>query len=305
MLIVLEGVDGAGKSTLASAIIDKIKAYHPQDSVEYLHSSQLKGTVYEEYVDRLANYAPGSGQHLVLDRWHVGERIYGPLYRNSSGFDDASGSYEWIELFLASKGARLWNVTQELEVLKERLAARGEDFLQDHHVDYVREQFIELVDKSLIRAGTVRPNEVETSFFAQHIIVDAEYAEFRAQSLHAYGVTSYIGETYTDPQTILIVDNKSKNYGFHPEKSDESKILLSTLRKDFIHSLAIVNSVSQPSLNALLERLSMSGVITYSETVSARLNAAGINHIKFDEPTDDRGYPVKIYLAAEKAQDLD
>lgn len=305
MLIILEGVDGAGKSTLVQAIVEQIQKFYPDDTVASLHSSQLKGTVYEEYADRLADYTPGSGVHLVLDRWHVGERIYGPLYRDSSGYDSAPGSFEWIELFLASKGARLWNVTQELDVLKERLAARGEDYLQDEHVNYVREEFIEKTNDSLLFAGTVSPTFESAVIYANHLIEDATFAEFRAESIAAHGVTSYVGETYSDPVTVLVVDNKAKNKGFHPEKSDEAKVLLSSLRDDFVRSLAIVSSVSQSALKGLLGRLSMSGVITYSETVSARLKAAGINHIKFDEPAEDRGYPVKVYLAAEKAQDLD
>jgi hypothetical protein len=305
MLIILEGVDGAGKSTLATAIVEKIQALFPEDSVEYLHASQIKGTVYEEYAEPLNDYHPGTGRHIVIDRWHVGERIYGPLYRDSSAFDKAPGSFAWIELFLASKGARLWNVTQDLEVLQKRLADRGEDFLEERHVDYVRESFIEETKNSMLFAGSVSPTGDWTSTYASYIINDAEYSDFRAMSLQAHGVKSYLGQTYVDPTTVLVVDNKAKNLHYHPEKSDEASLLLGSLRQDIIAGLAVVSSVSQPALQDLLERLSMSGVVTYSETVSARLTHLGINHIKFDEPTDDRRYPVKFYLAAEKAQDLD
>lgn len=305
MLIILEGVDGAGKSTLATAIIKEIEKLHPNDTVKYLHSSQLKGSVYEEYAERLADYSPGTGNHVVIDRWHVGERIYGPLYRDSSGYDIASGSYEWIELLLASKGARLWNVTQELEVLQERLAIRGEDFLEERHVSFVRDSFIALTKESCIFSGSVSPNEESTGLYARHIVTDAAYGEFRAASLRGYGISSYIGQTYVDPQTVLVVDNKAKNIFFHPENSAEAKIFFSALRNDFLGQMAIVSSVSQDALKDLLSRLSMSGVITYSETVSSRLNLLGINHVKIDEPSDNRGYPVSVYLAAEKAQDLD
>jgi hypothetical protein len=305
MLIILEGVDGAGKSTLASAIIEKIQKLHPEDTVEYLHASQIKGTVYEEYVEPLSDYQPGSGRHIVIDRWHVGERIYGPLYRDSSAFDAAIGSFAWIELFLASKGARLWNVTQELEVLQKRLAERGEDFLEDRHVELVRDRFIEETKESMLFAGSVSPDGNWTATYAQYIVDDAEFGDFRAMSLQSHGVKSYLGQTYVDPTTVLIVDNKSKNLHFHPDNSDEAAIFLSSIRQDVINGLAIVSSVSQSALQELVERLSMSGIVTYSETVSARLNAAGINHIKFDEPVAERGYPVKFYLAAEKAQDLD
>jgi len=305
MLIILEGVDGAGKSTLAGAISELIQEAHPEDTVEYIHASQIKGTVYEEYVERLDNYTPSDGRHIIIDRWHVGERIYGPLYRNSSGYDSSRGSYEWIELFLASKGARLWNVTQPLEVLQERLAARGEDYLEERHVDFVREQFTLLTKESLIFANEVSPNEESLAIIAPHIILDAEYAEFRAASILSHGVKSYVGRTFDDPQTILVVDNKAKNARFHPTQSDEAEVFLDVLRPEFIQSLAIVSSVSQSALEELLTRLSMSGVLTYSETVSARLNSYGINHIKIDAPSTDRMYPTSVYVAAEKAQDLD
>lgn len=304
MLIILEGVDGAGKSTLASAIEKEIKKTQPDDTVEYIHASQIKGTVYEEYVEPLVDYTPSRGRHIIIDRWHVGERIYGPLYRNSSGYDNSGGSYEWIELFLGSKGARLWNVTQTLETLQERLAARGEDYLEERHVDFVREQFSVLSKQSAIFASEVSPNETTLSVIAEHIVVDAAYADFRAASLQGYGIKSYVGRTFDDPQTILVVDNKAKNIGFNPEKSEEARILLDTLRPDFIQNLAVVSSVSQSALAELLERLSMTGVLAYSETVSARLTASGINHIKIDEPSTDRMYPVSVYNAAEKAQDL-
>lgn len=304
MLICLEGVDGAGKSTLAAAIKKEIEKAHPEDVVEYIHASQIEGTVYEEYVDRLVNYTPSSGRHIILDRWHVGERIYGPLYRNSTGFDEFAGSYQWIELFLGSKGARLWNVTQTLEVLKERLAVRGEDYLEDRHVDFVRERFSTFAKESAIFANEVSPNAENVYDIASHIIVDAKYAEFRAASLQSYGVKTYLGQTFADPQTIIVVDNKAKNVGFVPEHSDSAEIILTSLRTDFINNLAVVSSVSQDSLKALLARLSMTGVVVYSETVSARLTAMGIAHVKIDEPTKDRMYPSKVYAAAEKAQDL-
>lgn len=305
MLIILEGVDGAGKSTLAAAIKRELEKSHADDTVEYIHASQIKGTVYEEYVERIADYAPGTGRHLILDRWHVGERIYGPLYRNSSGYDDASGSYKWIELFLASKGARLWNITQTLEVLQERLAARGEDYLENRHVDLVREQFSTFSKQSAIFAGEISPNEETVYDLAAHIIVDAEYAENRAVSLKSHGVTSYMGQTFTDPQTILVIDNKAVNKGFHPEQSEEAQTFLNALRPDFINNLAIISSVPQLPLQSILERLSMSGVLVYSETVSSRLKLLNINHVKIDEPSKDRMYPASVYIAAEKAQDLD
>jgi thymidylate kinase len=305
MLIILEGVDGAGKSTLAAAIKRKIELEHPQDVVEYIHASQITGTVFEEYVDPLEDYIPGTNRHIIIDRWHVGELIYGPLYRNGSQFDVTPGSYAWVEMFLAAKGARLWSITQPLEVLQARLLERGEDYLQDNHVDYVRKAFSEKTRESFIFANEVSPDSVLTDAIVEHILLDAEYAEFRAASFKGYGITSYIGMTYSDPQTVLVLDNKAKNVGFNPLKSEDAALVLDKLRYDFLKEVAVVSSVSQTALAELLERLSMSGVVVYSQTVSSRLELMSIPHVKVDEPSDDRMYPVNFYQAAEKAQDLE
>jgi hypothetical protein len=305
MLIILEGVDGAGKSTLAAAIKREIELQHPEDVVEYIHASQITGTVFEEYVDPLEDYIPGTKRHIIIDRWHVGELIYGPLYRHGSQFDVTPGSYAWVEMFLASKGARLWSITQPLDILKARLESRGEDFLQTNHVDFVREEFSEKTRESIIFANEVSPDNNTFYDIVSHIIVDAEYAEFRAASFQGYGITSYIGTTFSDPQTVLVLDNKAKNVGFNPLKTDEAATLLKTLRYDFLKEMAVISSVSQPALAELLERLSMSGIVVYSQTVSSRLELLSIPHVKVDEPSDDRMYPVNFYLAAEKAQDLE
>lgn len=304
MLICLEGVDGAGKSTLAAAIMKVIEKQYPEDTVEYLHASQITGTVYEEYENPLKDYVPGTGRHIVIDRWHVGEQIYGPLYREVSKFEESPGAYAAIEMFLASKGARLWVVTQTLETLQERLAARGEDYLQEKHVDFVRTSFSELGKESMIFANEISPADENVYDFAEHMVVDAEYAEMRAASFQGYGITSYKGQTFVDPQTVLVVDNKAKNIGFHPELSEEATQFLSRLRPDFINNMAVISSVSQRSLVDILDRLSMSGVVTYSKTVSARLDMMKVPHVLLPEYTDDRMWPAKVYLAAEKAQDL-
>lgn len=79
MFIALEGPDGAGKSTLAQAIADATPG------TEIVHFSQLKQNPLDEYVYALEDYSPGKGGNLVTDRWHIGEDIYGPLYRGESG----------------------------------------------------------------------------------------------------------------------------------------------------------------------------------------------------------------------------
>lgn len=302
MLICLEGVDGAGKSTLAAAIIKELGKKHPHDTITYLHAAQIDSDIYQAYHTPLESYSPKSGQHIILDRWHVGEQIYGPLYRGKSQFNNQE--YVWIEMFLGSIGARLWNITQPLEVLQKRLADRGEDFLQENHVDFVRESFVKETSKSAIFAGEVSPNEDNVYILAEHIILDAEYAEGMADYIHSFE-TTYVGSTFTLPRTLLVTDNKKVNKGFKPNISEEANIFLANHHWEFVKDLGVVSSVSQENLKNFIDYASMtSGIITYSKTASARMTANGIGHILIDEPSTDRGYVSHVIDGARKAEEL-
>jgi gluconate kinase len=300
MIICLEGVDGAGKSTLAAALVKEINKQYPDDTVTYLHASQLQTSVYEAYYEPLRDYVPGSGQHFILDRWHLGEEIYGPLYRKQSAF--SRDSFVWIEMFLGSIGVRLWNITQPLEVLQERLKERGEDFLQEEHIQSVLEAFKEKSKESALFAGQIAPNLENVYELAEHLILDAEFAEMRAKTILNSGLTSYIGHTFSDPRTLLVVDNKGANKGFHPERSQDAKLVYNSLRDEFVKDFAVVSSRSKEKLQKFLSELYVTGIIAYDESVSKRLDEMGIKHVKFDAPDpDDKRFATKISVAAYEA----
>ena len=84
MIIILEGADGVGKSTLA----DALEAYHsgpvlrvnngppPGDVPPYLHYSSM--------LDDLVDMVNDDKRLLiVVDRFHVGELIYAPMFRGT------------------------------------------------------------------------------------------------------------------------------------------------------------------------------------------------------------------------------
>ena len=129
MLIILEGVDGAGKSTF----INELSAMLP-DQTKVLHRAQLKRHPMQEYVGDISSYNPAKDV-IICDRWHVGELVYGPLYRGSSQLTGPQALF--IEKWLQSRGALKLHMNTDYETVKQRLADRGEDFLQEHHVRLV------------------------------------------------------------------------------------------------------------------------------------------------------------------------
>lgn len=127
-VIVLEGIDGAGKSTLA----ENIKKLAPVKTI-IEHRGPLKGSVEEELLEPLQDLPTKT--LMVCDRWHVGEMVYGPIYRGQS---KVAGVWEkTIERTLDKMGAVKVIVAPALTEVKKRLDVRGEDYLQPEHVEQV------------------------------------------------------------------------------------------------------------------------------------------------------------------------
>lgn len=86
-VIILEGPDGAGKSTLADCL-QQMTVY---DSVHL--SAPVNETAYELCTRHLSAVLE-TGNHTIFDRFHVSEPIYGPVAR---GYDTMCDGYDAIE----------------------------------------------------------------------------------------------------------------------------------------------------------------------------------------------------------------
>jgi hypothetical protein len=179
VLITLEGVDGSGKSTLAADLVAEIQREYPDDEVHLLHAGPLKTDPYTAYVEPIEDYVPNSGVHYVLDRWHVGEIIYGPLYRGMSAIDGTL--YARLENAFFKSGMATFHVTQPLDEIRRRLEARGEDFLQDEHVEQVWQAFYDVLNPLDFATfvGRVEPRG------SNDLLVDSIIAYARALELRA------------------------------------------------------------------------------------------------------------------------
>lgn len=82
MIVILEGPDGGGKTTLANYLV----AHH---SLHYHHEGVSPANVppLVHYGDTLEGWRR-SGARVVADRFALGERVYGPLLRGVDRFGD-------------------------------------------------------------------------------------------------------------------------------------------------------------------------------------------------------------------------
>lgn len=101
MIIVVEGADCAGKSTWVARLSRGLAAQYYD--VRTLHAGPPDPDVdiLDQYLTPLTQ-ALESDVALVLDRWHLGELVYGPLRRGHSRL--SLGQFEYVESVLRSVG---------------------------------------------------------------------------------------------------------------------------------------------------------------------------------------------------------
>jgi hypothetical protein len=121
VILVLEGPDGAGKTSIGDALFARLSV---RQHVFMVACGPPKGDAMEEY-SGLVDCAVHNSEHgiaTVFDRLHIGEMVYGPLLRGGSGVDLAFANE--LDRRLLAAGAVLVHVTASMEQLTVRLSRR-------------------------------------------------------------------------------------------------------------------------------------------------------------------------------------
>jgi hypothetical protein len=128
MLIIVEGPDGAGKTTLVGQLTEyivrttsaRVMRLHARPPVPPTDS-------FKEYVQPLMGYRTTDPFHVICDRWHLGERVYPKILGRET--DMTRDIFDRVEMFLESRGAVLVRPYVGAYRLKKRIAERGDDLI--------------------------------------------------------------------------------------------------------------------------------------------------------------------------------
>jgi len=111
VLFIVEGPDGVGKTTLAHTIKKTIRAQFPNDFVFVHHKGSPKtNNGISEYKDPLISYKPNNNEHIICDRWHLGELVYPNVFKRDTIMSTAQ--FMEIEDFLMQCGTLVIAVTR-------------------------------------------------------------------------------------------------------------------------------------------------------------------------------------------------
>lgn len=126
MIIVLEGPDCAGKSTLATNLVGqggRIVANGRPPEV---------GRLFDHYAKQISTAADHFDALTVFDRLHVGELIYGPLFRGGAALDVAQIAL--LERQLDEARAVKIHVDCDDAVLVDRYRKRGDPLIKSEEI---------------------------------------------------------------------------------------------------------------------------------------------------------------------------
>lgn len=159
MIVILEGPDGAGKTTM----VDSLRRFHHMQigmkdpaTSQVWHAGPFPegGNPWTEYVVPLSQLMPSRDWLVIIDRWHLGELVYGPLLRGQSRL--SMEQCDWIDGYLKSLGAVLVYLKATPEELTRRLGERGDDLIKAEQLPYLLAKYDELTTRRTVPLVTTR-----------------------------------------------------------------------------------------------------------------------------------------------------
>jgi len=210
VITVLEGPDLAGKTSIAQ----RLMTGRPPRAL-LRKGPPRAGSILDQYLgpinDRLYLLTTTS-THLVLDRWHMGELVYGPLLRDKSLLTEQQADY--IDMVLQTFGCSFEYVKAPLEVLEQRYDLRGDTLIKRDDLKTIFDGY-ETIFKT-------RPHWVERTSDKIFDRADAP--------MHAARAGRYIGPA--NPEVLLLGDQRNDRrfmFPFVPERASSGHWLMGAM----------------------------------------------------------------------------
>lgn len=130
MIIILEGVDKVGKTTLAAGLSDFYRA-------KIIKTSQPKtNDAASEYIEKVESL--DKNENYVFDRFHLGEMVYGKIYRNKVLEKE---KFEEIERKLNELNSVLIYCWQDHDIVAQNFIREKETFTNIEDIEKLDYEF--------------------------------------------------------------------------------------------------------------------------------------------------------------------
>jgi hypothetical protein len=305
MLILLCGTDYGGKSALAAAI----KAYwdgiatEPASLIHTGPPDPPDRCVYQEYelqLDAKANRILSPDHLIILDRWHLGDRIYGPKYRGFARYTE--GGLLHTEMVLSSLGTVKVICSPPLEAVQERVKNRGDDYIDISDLPRIHAEYLNHGRDYGYSFLNGDEDKDGSGWLIPHLFSTAQYQAACAKELADVSAGTYTGAIW--PGCILAGDElggtpeAQRRYGgftrpFTPASpATSSEWLMSALFKTGYRTSTGLVNVNHPGVDveAIAELRSNAGWVALGARASSNLTGHGIPHERVTHPAFERRF---------------
>lgn len=131
MLIILEGVDGSGKTTISRALNDLLPLstlIKLSGAPKYVNEEEWMEETYRDLIPFLVRQSTKG--HVIVDRFMPSEYVYAPLFKgySPSYFD------EFTDTIHRHTATYYFYLSVTDEILEKRLAAKAEEQPNENHI---------------------------------------------------------------------------------------------------------------------------------------------------------------------------
>lgn len=279
MIIAVEGCDGVGKTTFVNSLKSFLDNQDSGRAVRVIHAGVPTKPPLEEYeLDPSVRHYDPNGEHLILDRWHWGELVYGELYRGETKLGLQGLAH--VDKYLDSKGAVMIHLDLDEEEVLRRLGERGEDYLKSEHVGWVLNKFREVFDLSVMteKHRVINPGAMDMVSAAVLGTLRESYASELAE------FPTYVGPRY--PEYLLLGEKRndpSWPSAFVPQRATSGYFLLGAVSRGVLKGSGVANACEE-DLQALVSALRAPRTVTLGKEAAKAADAAGIDHRNLPHP---------------------
>ena len=274
-IIILEGLDKCGKSSLASIIARNL-------ACNILKCSAPTEDPYKEYVTKLLN---NDDDNIIFDRFCYGELVYGPIYRGKSAID--SNKLLNLELLLQARDSILIYCEASLDFIKQK-------FIEDN------ETFTKMIDIKKLLSGYRRViSQAKIPVLHHQLPGNPLTAKFEPLKVSKVIIQArYIGSL--TPQVVFVGDRNNLNIAqIYRDVSlpfdfgRSSTILKRVIKEVGLTSYGLTNAykyhlsadLQAETLKAELEVLNPRVIIALGEISSKALTKINIPHASMWHPS--------------------
>lgn len=288
-MVIIEGCDGVGKSTLAKRLNKLLNFFYFKDSY---HEDGLK-----RYLNLTTTLSP----FTIADRFHLGEVVY-PIIKNDGRKALLEHEQHMIERCLQSQPHLLIYCETTVDNIEKAFKVRGEDFITVEQIPAVLQAYNMSFERSILTKIKVDPRE---SYFGHSLkIILSEYSKklnryWRALKFQSTGLNDHpklmlVGDNYSSGREVNVNTFTSRSFHNHMHSAQFLHKALSISKNKSVYITNANKTRDQFNNISLLEDevrfVQPAEIIALGKNARELLVKTGFDHTVINHPQHEKRF---------------